>query len=184
MDDLGNGVALRNGDADGIRIQVAGGVVHTDDEGPVIHVRVQLISAGADLVLGVRHRGEQLEKPFVLDEAGILQLVRDGGDSIIRGHLNGGGDVLLVEGAQIVDEQPAHTRQDGRGDEHEQQIRENIEAALFPLSGTAGGCRLSALAPAHLLRVPAGGISPFVISHMNLQTCLSGRNAGKDLLCF
>ena len=181
MDDLGNRIALRNGDADSVRVQVSRGVVHADDQGTVIHIRVQLVCSGADFVLGVRHGGKQLEKPLVLDQSGILQLVRDGADSVIRRYFNSGGDILFVECAQVVDQQPTHTCQNSGSDQNEQKIHQNIKAALFPLAGTMGRGALFALAPAHLLRIPAGGISPFIISHMNLHT-LPLRPAGRKRL--
>ena len=175
-EDLGLCHALGYGDGGGHA--VGGGGAHAGDEGPVVHVGVQLIGADAHLFAGAGDGREQAEEPLVADQSGVLQLFRDAAHVVIRGDLNGdlgGGGDVPAESTQVAGQQPAHASQDGRGHQHAQDIQDRVDpAALAPPLRLLGRIalappRMARLAAAHLGRVPAGGIAVFVIRHRNLH---------------
>ena len=115
----------------------------------------------------VEEGGKQLEKPLVLDEARLLELLCHVAQGVLGGDLHSGRlDGAPVEGAQIAGQHPAHPRQQRGGQQHQQNIEEGIHAApLLPGTDLGPGRRLTA---ADLAAVPAGGISLFEIRHKNL----------------
>ena len=64
------GVALRNGDVH----LLAGGRAGADvgDDGAVVHIGVQLIAAGRDVVAGAGEGHEQAEEQLVVDDVVLL----------------------------------------------------------------------------------------------------------------
>ena len=181
VEDLIHGVALRNGDgnllpAGRVRAQVG-------DDGPVIHVGVQLIGAGRHLLIGVGEDGKEAEDQLELNDAigfeligHIVQIHHLYGlalDPLIGLHLHlllsenvlrqgdDGGVLRLVEGQHIVGGHPAHRRQQGRDADdkgHIQQRTQQTEAlSLPPFPG--GG----ALIPLPGPFTPFAGTSSFLL---------------------
>ena len=165
-DGLPHGIALGDGDGDSLRRQVAGGVVHAQDQRPVIHLRIQCIGADADLFVGMGDPGIELEKPLVLDEPCILELIRHGGHAVLRRHLHRGlPQSTPVEGAEIRAQHPAHTRQNSGSQQDKDQVTDQHRQRIpSPPAVTAfavvSGCRLPPrpLRLPDLLCVPAGSI--------------------------
>ena len=156
--------------------------MHSGDQRPIVHIGVELISPDTDLVLGAGDPCKQAEEPLVFDEAFILEFVGDAAHGIVRRNLNGGGVVVLVEGAKIRGQQPANACQNGGDDQHEQNIQHRIDAAppAAPLLRPLG----SLLTVAHLPGIPAGGISPFEVFHVNLHPPRPGARAPENgLIC-
>ena len=167
FDGLCHGIALRDRDPHGLGIHVARRAAHSRDKGVIVHIGIQFIGAHADLILGVGQSGKGLEEPFILDEPGIAELIGDRGHGIIRRDLHRYFHRRApVEGTQVAHQQPAYTRQNGGGHQHKQDISQWIDPFAAP---PAGGCMVRLLAAAHLLRIPTGGISSFIIRHWNLH---------------
>ena len=165
-DGLPHGIALGDGDGDSLRRQVAGGVVHAQDQRPVIHLRIQCIGADADLFVGMGDPGVELEKPLVFDQPRILKLIRHGGHAVLRRHLHRGlPQSTPVEGAEIRAQHPAHTRQNSGSQQDKDQVTDQHRQRIpSPPAVTAfavvSGCRLPPrpLRLPDLLCVPAGSI--------------------------
>ena len=103
------------------------------DDGPVVHIGVQVIGAGGDLLVPVGTGGEEAEEPLLLDEAvlrkhvGHIPHVRAGdlggialpvrhlgiGEDVLR-QGDDGGVLLLVEGQHVPRPDPAQAGQGGR----------------------------------------------------------------------
>ena len=168
LDGLRHGIALRDSDPHCLGVHITGGAAHTRDQGIVVHVRIQLVAPHADLVLGVGDPGKGLEEPLILDQSGVIQLIRHRGHRVLRRDLHGHSFRRSpVKGAQIAHQQPAHTRQDSGGGYYKQNIDDRIDPSAAPPA--ACGLRTVLLAAPHLFRVPAGGISSFKIRHGNLR---------------
>ena len=159
LDRLLHGVALRDGDFDlSLLLELRGLiVVHAADERAVVHVARQLIAAGVDELFVARDVGVELEEPLVVDEPLLLELSGDLPERLALRDLNGDGDVLLVQRAQVVCQQPAETRQHDRAEHDAGDIDAPVELFVF------AAAVLRALFPlaADLVRVPVGGFKLF-----------------------
>ena len=178
-EDLGLCHALGYGDGGGHA--VGGGGAHAGDEGPVVHVGVQLIGARGDLgpllsglAGGVGQGTEELKHHLVLDEALLLQLVGHLAHRVPLVDLHHGGKGGLVEGQHIVGPDPAHAGQEGGDAKHKNDIEQHTPAAetLFPAAGggaafslrVGGGDPPAAVAAPRLGR-PAALIPVFFLRH-------------------
>ena len=140
--------------------------MHAQDQRPVIHLRIQCIGADADLFVGMGDPGIELEKPLVLDEPCILELIRHGGHAVLRRYLHRGlPQSTPVEGTEIRAQHPAHTRQNGGSQQDKDQVTDQHRQRIpSPPAVTAfavvSGCRLPPrpLRLPDLLCVPAGSI--------------------------
>ena len=115
------------------------------------------------------HLAEELEKPLVLDQPVILELCRDRIQIVIARDLDGRLDRRFVERTHVVRQQPAHTGQDRRHDQHKRQPQRKTAALpllfqFLPLGAAARGAVLRALLRfADALGVPAGGLIVVVL---------------------
>ena len=164
-DGLLHRVALRNGDPDRLRRQVAGGVVHGRDQGHVIHVAVQGVGADADLLLRLVHPAEQLEEPLVVHQPRVVELVRDGTQIVVRRHFYGGLHRSLIERAEVVDQQPAHTGQHGGYHQHKQDIEKRVHPASPPTAAVLRLGRGTSRPLPDPPGIPACGILISIIGH-------------------
>ena len=161
LDDLLHGVALGNGDGHGSR-HAAGGL-HGLDETVEVHVGVQLIHAGLNIAAGMEHRTGDHKQQLGVDEPGFLQLGSHRSHGIAALHLNGGGQGRFIQGAHIVDSQPAQTGQQARPHDHACQVDQPAKAAFFLSLG--GLLRLAGLS-ANLIGIPFGRIGILIIGHL------------------
>ena len=139
-EDLVQGHALGNGHLH--RLAAGRALAHAADEGAVIHVGIQLIGAGSNLVvpLHMGQRGEELEDQLVLDQAVFLQQI----GHLVQGGalLNGDGGIVLrlVEGQHIAGGHPAQSGQQGRDADDKDHIEQRAETALAAFAaGPAAG---------------------------------------------
>ena len=95
VEDLLHRIALWDGDLG--RDHGAGADLHLFDEGTVIIVRAQLVRAGVDLRFRVRDAAVELKEALVLDDAGILELLRH----IAYAHLMAGALLGVALGIRI-----------------------------------------------------------------------------------
>ena len=160
LDDLLHGVALGDGDGNGGR-HAAGGL-HGLDETVEVHVGVQLIHAGLNIAAGVEHGAGDHEQQLGVDEPRLLQLGGHRPHGVAAFHLDGGGQGGLIQGAHIVDGQPADTGQQERGHDDPRQIAQPPQAALFLWLRPLAGARLLT----DLLGIPFGRIGVLIIGHM------------------
>ena len=180
-DGLHDGVALRDGHGDGLRRQIAGGIVHSQNQGAIIHLRVQLIGADADFPVGMGDPGVKLEKPLVLNQPRIMELFGHGGHAVLRRYLHSRlFHSAPVEGAEIRAKHPAHSCQNGGSQQNKQQIAAQPQhrvpspaAGMVALGVTGRRALPPLLRPPDFLCIPAGGILSSVFGHSFLLTSLS-----------
>ena len=161
VEDLLHRIALGDGDLG--RDHGAGADLHLLDEGTVIVVRAQFVRAGVDLRFRVRDAAVELKEALVLDDAGILELLRH----VAHAHLMAGallgiavsvrvrnGDVLelglverdrrrdrlLIEREHVRRRHPADTGKNDADADNEGKIDQAAEAAAA--AGTARRFRL------------------------------------------
>jgi hypothetical protein len=156
VDDLPDGVALGDGDLhQSLRIHgILLPVVHVHNEGAEIHVAVELIGARLHVAAVMQEAAGQLEKSLGIHQSRILQLFGHIGHAIALVH----GDLHLhrglVQGAQVVDHQPADTCQQARAQHHAHQIDGGAGAA----AGTAALFIAAALLLGGLLTTDLTGV--------------------------
>ena len=160
LDDLLHGVALGDGDGNGGR-HAAGGL-HGLDETVEVHVGVQLIHAGLNIAAGMENGAGDHEQQLGVNKPRLLQLGGHRPHGVAAFHLDGGGQGGLVQGAHIVDSQPAHTGQQERGHDDPRQIAQPPQAALFLGLRPLAGARLLT----DLLGIPLGRIGVLIIGHI------------------
>ena len=174
VDDLPDGIALRNGDLHqtlGLHI-VALPVVHIHDEGAEVHVAVELIGTRLYIAAVMQEAAGQLEKALGIHQSRVLQLRGHVGQGVplLHGdlHLHGG----LVQRAEVVDQQPADACQQAGAQHHAHQIDGQPRPVVSALSAAAAAVvLLRGLLTAHLLGVPHGrlvlSVASVVIGHRN-----------------
>ena len=174
VNDLPDGVALRNGDLHqplGLHI-VALPVVHIHDEGAEVHVAVELIGTRLHIAAVMQEAAGQLEKALGIHQSRVLQLRGHVGQGVplLHGdlHLHGG----LVQRAEVVDQQPADACQQAGAQHHAHQIDGQPRPAVSAFSAAAAAAALlRGLLTAHLLGVPHGrlvlSVASVVIGHRN-----------------
>ena len=168
-DDLADIIALGDRNFNGIRRERRVLVAHAVDERVVVHVAVDGVGADADAAFRVAEPAERLEEPLVLNEPLVVELRGDGVQVVVARDLDGRLDRCLVERAHVVRQQPAHTGEDRRRDEHEREPQRKAAALPFllqflPLGAAARGAVLRALLRfADALGVPAGGLIVVVL---------------------
>ena len=151
--------------------------MHTQDQRPVVHLRIQLIGADADLLIGMGDTGVELKEPFILDEPRVVELVGHSGHTVLRCHLHGGlFQGPPVEGTEVGAHHPAHARQNGGGQQDKDQVacgaqhRVPSPAAGVALGAVCGRGPVLALGTPDLLGIPAGGIISSIFRHRFLLT--------------
>ena len=155
------------GDGDGGDHAVGGGGAHAGDQGPVVHVGVELIGARGDLgpllagLAGdVGEGAEELEDHLIFDEPLLLQFVCHLGHAVPLVDLHDGGERLLVQGQHVVGPDPAHAGQQGGDAQHADDVDEHAPSAqpLFPAAARGGTALLLVLGGGHPLPALAASV--------------------------
>ena len=124
--------------------------------------RFDMMSQSYDIAAGVEHGAGDHEQQLGVDEPRLLQLGGHRPHGVAAFHLDGGGQGGLIQGAHIVDGQPADTGQQERGHDDPRQIAQPPQAALFLWLRPLAGARLLT----DLLGIPFGRIGVLIIGHM------------------
>ena len=119
LDGLRHRIALRDRHSHCFSRHVSRAASHSNDQSTVIHFRIQFIRAHADLLFCLGKAGKQFEEPFIFDKARLFQLVSNRAYRVFRCDLHGRFRVLLIEGAQVGNQQPADACQQHGNDYYE-----------------------------------------------------------------
>ena len=138
----------------------------------VIHGGVQLIGTGINVIFRPGEDLIQHKKALQLNETRLLQL---GGDfenavTLLDGH--GIGLIAFVQGAQVIGQDPADTRQEHGAQHHGRHIDLPVKfplAVLFLRSG--GRCSLHLIDDPlmHRIGIPILGLETLIIIHNRMS---------------
>ena len=125
VDDLIDGLALGDDHLDPAVLVdlVQFIVVHVLDQAAVIHIAVQLPFTRVDGLAGVEEYTAEFEEATVIDQAGFLQLLGHIAYAVALLHGDGDLHIVLVQRAQVVEQQPAHAGQQAGDQYHAGQIQ-------------------------------------------------------------
>ena len=117
-----------------------------------------------------KHAAE-FKEAAVIDQPGVFQLFCHSAHTVTLVHLNGDLDIILIQRAQVVKQQPTHAGQQTGDKHHARQIQGGtLSAALFPVLFLFR--RGSRALTAHLLGVIIGGFVIVLILGHNICSFL------------
>ena len=134
-----NGIAFRNGNRHCLQLihRLIGADIHAVHQRKIIHVAVQRKGSDTDILFCTDNLAEQLEKPWIVDQASLLQFLRYRLQIIILGNLNRGFHPRLIQRTGIVHQQPADTGGQSGDHHHHDDVEDRIHvlAATVHLLG-------------------------------------------------